>query len=213
MSKPGIDWTAIERRVRDGEPYRAIAAHLTADGTPISHNAIMKRAKKEGWVVSAERWKREVKAAVTGNQAVTAPVTDHRPVMFNKDTPEIRALILADLERGLGYTAAAERNGVSANSLRRWCEADDVFAGQCQAAIRSFEARHVDRIDQASGRGDWKASAFLLAKNPTTKQDYGDTEAKGGGPQFVVVLNIPRAGDTPPQLEATDVAYSEVTNG
>lgn len=201
--KSEIDWPGVEKRVRAGEAFRAIARDLKASGTPISHVAIKKRSDKEGWLPSAQSWKQEVRAVIPGNHSGH----DHAPVMFNKDSPETRASILADLERGLTFKSAAEKNGISDDTLKRWRDGDEEFAGQCQKAIQSFVARQVQRIEAAGERGDWKAPAYLLERHPQTREDYGQALGKGGGPQIIVQLNIARAGDGPEpiELEATVV--------
>jgi hypothetical protein len=210
MSKPGVDWTAIEARVRAGESFRSIADKLTEAGTPISHVAISKRANKEGWKKGNDWSKAVTKSVATLTGQPQGEVKPNQPVLFNKDTPAARAQILQDLSLGLPYKSAAERAGISEATLGRWREADDDFAGQCNAAVRAFEAKHVANIDSAADRGDWKAAAWRLERHPATRADYGQDDKRGGGPQFVVVLNIPRAGDNPPTIEAD---YAEVSNG
>ena len=202
-SKPGVNWDEIRQRYEAGESANGIAN----SGVGVSKQAILGRIKRHGWVQSQSA-KRIAQHGNMIRQQAEALATDPRQpfavqAAWGKDTPETRAKILAHLEKGATYELAAKAVGLSRMTLHRWREDDPGFAEEIEAARSSHAITHIGVIDYA-GREvkDWKASAHLLAKNPLTKADYGDT-AKAGGPVIQVVLNVAR-GSAQPMLDVTD---------
>ena len=180
--KAAVDWADIRVRWMAGESPEAIAA----SGAGLTAQAIRKRALKENWGETAQPEESRWLAIVTQSERV---------VCGYKDTPETRARILQAIELGLPRIHAAEYAGVSRDALHEWTGKDATFATMITEAERRFEARHVGNIVQAGDRGDWKASAHLLAKSPATRETWADD--KSSGVAISVVLNIPRA-ESPP---------------
>lgn len=195
-SKPGVDWDHIQQRYEAGDTPGAIAR----SGVGVSRQAIQKRVNRQGWkqdpaqraFKDRQRWLAVAAPPPTGNGNSGGLKRYH-----GKDTPEARAQILATLERGATLELAAKAAGISEATLHNWKNADPLFMAQIEAARCGHAIEHIGVIDHAGRNNhDWKASAHLLAKNPLTKADYGDT-AKAGGPAIQVVLNVQCAGDEP----------------
>lgn len=207
-SKPGVNWDEIRQRYEAGEtPYG-----IFKSGVGVSKQAIQQRVKRHGWmqipsaVRIAEHGKmveqQRASLATNGNAPISVQAT------WGKDTPETRAKILYDLERGATYELAAKAAGISRVTLHDWRTKDPEFADQIEAARSGHAITHIGVIDYA-GREvkDWKASAHLLSKNPLTKAEFGDT-AKAGGPVINVVLQVAR-GSAAPTIDVTDAVTIE----
>ena len=98
-----------------------------------------------------------------------------KPGTPSKYTPTTVAIILEAIERGLSQRQAAALAGVSPASLTRYKTHPEFLAGM-ETARAKFAAAHVgniDRIAKDPQRGDWRASAWILAKR--IPGEYGDT--------------------------------------
>lgn len=179
------NWSRIKELYEAGESGRRISEQMKEAGQPISHVAINNRAKKEGWR------KPEGDNPVTAAESyLSLPESEmHQPVMFNKDTPQVRADILTDVEQGLSLTLAAQRAGISPDSIARWKKGDPVFAAKIARAQANRAKRRIQRIESAGDRGDWKADAWLIERSEETKGDFGG--GSSNGPTINVQINVP----------------------
>lgn len=196
QSKPGVNWDAIRQRYEAGETPREI----WRTDVGVTRQAIEARVKKHGWRQTEAARKIAEHQQMVRQQAATLANSPYAPVpvqaCWGKDTPETRAHILHNLERGATFDLAVKAAGLSRMTLHRWRETDPEFANQIEAARSGHAITHIGVIDYAGRETkDWKASAHLLSKNPLTKADYGDT-AKAGGPTIQVVLNVTRGTAT-----------------
>lgn len=84
-----------------------------------------------------------------------------------KLTPELIGKIEEALSVGMSRARACSLAGISLDSLSRWINADPDLADLIEKAEAKGEYEHLKNIrDIAFGekRGDWKASAWLLAR-------------------------------------------------
>ena len=180
QSKPGVNWDAIRQRYEAGETPRQI----WSTDVGVSRQAIEARVKRHGWKQTEAARKIARHQQMVQQQTAALASSPYAPIpvqaTWGKDTPETRARILYDLERGATYDLAAKAAGISHMTLSEWRKKDPEFANQVEAARSGHAITHIGVIDYAGRETkDWKASAHLLAKNPLTKADYGDT-AKAG---------------------------------
>jgi hypothetical protein len=190
-AKPNVDWAYIEQRVRAGDSFRAIEESLPED-VRVSHQAISKRAEKEGWTQDA-------KLKLAAKQFKVAEG-------LGKNTVERKLAIIKDLENGLLLKTAAMANGVSEATLRNWRTEDSVFSDECDAAQERFIRENLGIIQAAGRRGDWKAAQWMLGKHPRSKADYAE-EKQQGGASLNIVLSIPKPGG---ELRAIEEAKVEL---
>ncbi len=93
-----------------------------------------------------------------------------RPTVW---TPERRAALLGAIEQGMPLKQAAAIAGVSYDTLNHWQNrgenesAPEEYRQFCQLLRRSQAVAmqvHLSVIHQAAGRGDWRASAWMLER-------------------------------------------------
>lgn len=120
-------------------------------------------------------------------------------------TPERAQLIIAAVEQGMPYTVAAERAGISPDTLRIWRRKGEAgehpayveFFEAIEAALARYEARHLENIDEAAfgteeRKPQWQASAWRLERDQRLegrhqKQSTIKTESDPDVVQFVLV--------------------------
>ena len=157
-----IDWADIHLRFINGETIYAIAKSLKGQ---ISKQAIMYRQQKEGWV-KADRVEQEFPVKV-GNE-----------VLDLKD--ERKALIVQALSEGKTLKVASAKGGISDDTLKRWRDADAEFESIVVRARALQLGCHEDTLSKASERGDWKAAAYILERDPITKEHYHQRDQQVG---------------------------------
>ena len=163
-----------------GESLRKIAATYPS----VSHVAIHRRSIKEGWLRDKKQWE------VVTQAEVGLPATGHGA----KDSPETRALILADIQSGLTFDQAADHVGVSRNSIARWRKLDPTFECQVRRAQGHRVTRRVGRVEQAGQRGDWHADKWLLEHDPYTAGQFRDEAGRLQARTAIQInVNVPRA--------------------
>lgn len=211
-SKPGVDWVAIERRVKAGEPYRKIAADPTVD---VSHVRISQRAREYGWhherKVSKARgkgngksleradWKAELAATKTAEiHANPQTVGERKIVALGNRSPEHAEAILQSLEDGLTDHVAASLVGISPPTLSAWKQEDPRFGELMRLARLRSKAGPELNIREAGKRGDWKADLAILQGDKDTR-DYWGGDKQGSGPSFSININL--RNDAEPSLE------------
>jgi hypothetical protein len=186
-TKPGVDWRAIEIGFRNGRSARDLAHEF-----PVSHVAIAKRARKEGWTVAS---------VPIGDLVVETAETLPRAY---KGSDARRQVVLAALAQGLSLKLAAASAGIDYETLRLWRRDDGDFGRACEAAQMRFCASLVGDIEKAARRGDWRAALSLLERHAATREDYSPPAAQRGlnAPQLTVILDIPYPKAATPEEEA-----------
>lgn len=181
-----VDWNRIRSLYEAGNSGRAIAKTMKEAGQTISHVAINAKAKKEGWTKP-----RDGNVVTAAERYLTMPESDkHKPVMFDKDTPQVRAEILQDIETGLSYELSCQRAAISTDTFKAWRDKDPEFSAEVHRAQANRAMRRIGRIEDAGARGDWKADAYLVERSPETKAMFGG-QGNTGGPVINVQINVP----------------------
>lgn len=189
------DWALIKRRWEEGLTAPAIEKEITVDGKPaVSRQAILKRARKENWMQGIEAGRSLVNGSSAGS-SVSLSLTSTEPrELASAWSPQI-AVELAGMgktaataqavERGLqayavggNHAMAAAMAGVSPDAWLDWRNGCPQLPAAIEAVQAAKAAKHLERIDSAGKRGDWKADEALLKANPLTKADW-QGEAKG----------------------------------
>ena len=120
-------------------------------------------------------------------------------------TPEVQAVLLKAVERGLPLKESALLAGISYDTLNRWRNngesetAEPVFRNFCKALLQA-QAKAVDtlvsQIQSAAKKGDWKAAAWILERRHP--HDWGRQErlehtGPNGSPIATVALSAEEA--------------------
>lgn len=201
MPASQADWEFIKRRWEEGLSAPAIEKEIMQpSGKPaVSRQAILKRARKDGWLRGVERTHSLVVGSSGGSSAVPA-----EPAAELSDPSQMVALwapALTEKLSGMGKTGVNERGmakalqsyalggnhtmaaafvGVSTDTWARWREDCPELVAAIGTLHAANAAKHLGRIDAAGRRGDWKADEAVLKANPLTKQDWREGD-KGGG--------------------------------
>ena len=84
---------------------------------------------------------------------------------------------------------AARAIGVTPKTFGKWLKDDHEYRLLAESRRAQFLAGQLGKIANAK---DWKAASFLISRDPTTKEQYGEhTQDKGP----TIVLNIQRSLD------------------
>ena len=204
QSKPGVDWDAVERRVRSGETFADISRDLAEKGVKISAWAINKRARKGGWLTSSPPQTTDWLALCheTSTALVLIAPEGRAQSMIatlGVRTPERMAEILTYVQLGASPTAAAQAAGTNKTTLAAWIEDDPDFAQLLSRAEGKMLVRNLQRIDKAAEQ-DWRAADKLLSSIPSAREHWTPNV---GGPQVggvTVVINVKRAYDVEPAV-------------
>jgi len=190
-NKPGVPWPEIRDRYLGGESATYLATQYE-----VSRQAIIKRARKEGWA----RDSRTVRKPVAVSTHVTRPVEVPESVgrnMSPKDRYGLRtranartALELA--RQGMPVTAIAACCGMTASAFKHWRNAELDLETALQAAYADYCFELLETINEAADRGDVSAAIWLLERHPLTRDDYGKRKASDDGGLHVIV-RVPRA--------------------
>lgn len=189
ITKPGVDWVAIERGFRAGTSCRQLAREYPG----ISHVAIAKRARRFGW---------KVDSAVEISRALTRITSETLPNAY-KATDTRRAIILEKLGNGSTLDMAAKASGISPETLRAWRKNDPEFGLAVDTAQANWAERQVEGIEKAGAAGDWRARSWLMERHPNTRDEFGQQATKSGGPTVRIELAINRFGDAVPVVDVT----------
>jgi transposase-like protein len=183
VTKPGVDWGAINAEYVGGVSSRELAKRHG-----VSHTAINKHAKREGWNRPVST---ETPAGVAKVIAATLlPVSESPLANSPICNDDLRATILTKLADGATYNLAAATVGINERTLRDWREKDTAFAGACRQSISAFALKQLGHIEKAGAR-DWRAAAHLLERHPETRQDFAAPARTGEGNKIEVVFNMP----------------------
>lgn len=164
------DWSLIKRMYTSGQTAYAISK---MEGMP-TKQAVMYRAKKDGWdAVKAEA--KELLPTVSEDQSRAGKA----------------ARILERLANGATHDLAAMSEGINRETWRTWRKADPLLQAKAEQAMALRLTKRIGNIDSAAER-DWKAAAWLLERDPMTRDDLKPRETKGDNQGLTVVLNIDR---------------------
>lgn len=200
------DWAYIKRRWEEGLSAPAIEKEiLQPNGKPaVTRQAILKRANKEGWLRGVEAPRALVAGSNGGSEVVPSGLPTEPKELATWWAPTIADLLAqankdaaspAVVERGLqayasggNHTMAAAMAGVSPDAWGRWRNDCPQLAAAIEAIHAAKAAKHLERIDTAGKRGDWKADEALLKANPLTKGDW--QQDKGGSSGVAIQINF-----------------------
>ena len=175
MSKPGVNWPAIECRIRSGESMRAVAKDHD-----ISHVTISKRAKKYKWTGS------EIAPRAEGQLSNVAATV---------------AVLSEFIENGLSIETAAAKAGVSPDTLMAW-KADPTILAAIKEARLSSLGDAEKAIYDAQELGDWKAAQARLKASDELPQWRDDRGTKVGA--ITVLINVQRSEEIePPTIDVS----------
>lgn len=176
---PGVNWTLAASLARDGDTDATIARTLG-----VSEEAVRKRRHAEGWTTTqdpAEPSIRDLAAAACAAALGSA----------NGYTEDQLTLVLTSLTAGVNLHLAARAAGTTADALEAAAKQDPQLARTLSIAAARASTSKIARINAAGERGDWKADAYLLERNPDTREQFAGqaTSGKGG---VTVILNFDR---------------------
>lgn len=181
-TKPGVNWTEIEQKVRAGQSTTSLAKEYD-----LARQSIDKRANKEGWRDGPQKWMPAVSQTNT-SKALESPqtVTDRDMVTRGHWSPETQAAILYALSEGQALAQAAESNGISYEQFLRRRKADVIFDRLVAQARNGVCGEMQTEIVKSARRGDWKAAESFLKASPETRKDWSGNNAGAGG----ITVNI-----------------------
>ncbi len=194
------DWPAIREAWCNGESARALAREHG-----VSHTAINKRVKREGWNPGTpEAWKRKVAETETAARLANPQTRgDKQVAALGNRTEENMRDLLAKVASGAKQTTAARSLGISQPALANWKKADPDFATLLDAAEAEQDIKDEEAIVNARERGDWKAGLTRLERGKNTKDDWAAPEKVSGTGGITVVFNWSR--DEPPKQPIVDI--------
>jgi hypothetical protein len=204
-TKPGVDWEAIETRVRAGDSFSAIAKDY-----PITRQRVAEVAKERGWIAVAAtadpamqdapagalRWYRAILQTDIGKAAHPSANKEHLPVLVDfvldsRFDVAVAAHVLDDLEQAVPEKVAVQCRGLTPEQWQVWRKADGRFEALVRAARAAAAKKLVGGITKAA-EFDWKAASYLLEREVAKEEYAAPREGGGGGPAIVVQVNVQR---------------------
>jgi hypothetical protein len=168
-----MNWELARKRWEsDPDTTQADIAELMS----CTQQAVSLRMKKEQW----ERPDQELVSVVSN-----LPTFDN--TSLGKRTPTNMAQAAEVFSISGNKSLAAQSIGVHRNTFSDWLNDDAEYAQLLAAKRAQFLGERVQHIATAK---DWKASAFLLARDKATREQYGE-HASDKGP--TIILNIQRS--------------------
>lgn len=181
--KPGVDWSAIKADFDAGLSLAECVRRQCERGVSITKRAIQKRRDKEGWDTAS--------AMALATERLPSVIAQSTGQSISRiKTAETAQAILKALRDGLNYGTACARANVSRSAFDQWRDTEPEFRELCEQAQALAAADRLDEIKSAGAR-DWKASAYLVERNPATKADYATKES--GGTIIQVNVAVDRA--------------------
>ena len=154
-----VNWNVIKVRWESGESSYALAKEL-----PLTKQAVDYRVKSEGWV------RKEKNDPVNWvERARESMVPNIRP--NGKKSPAVVGTILEAVATGVPDYVAAQAAGVTPKTLVEWKNKDPGLVTELIRARSMSASTCVQRIFAAGDR-DWKADAYLLERNPLTRDQF-----------------------------------------
>ncbi len=139
-----------------------------------------------------------------------APNSGGRPSKFTRETVE---RVLLCLEKGLPMNLAANAAGISTQTLYNYRDQHAEFDKAVEEAIARGVEKRLDKILEASEKGDWRASAWLLehTKPDSFAKNRVEVTGAGGAPLVgAVTIYLPQKEEG---VDAAVLDTKEVTNG
>ena len=179
--KPGVDWGAIRRAWVKGATQGKLAAEHG-----VSHVAISKRIKREGWT----------RAPLVTIGAQTAVIKEDwfKEMVSTTFTPETAARCLECARMNMPNKAIAAAVGIAEPTIYDWLK-NEAFRHALMMARSESAMRNLTNLQNAADRGDTKAALSHLAANPLTAEEFKG--AGGTGTQINVLINVPRGDGEP----------------
>lgn len=196
-AKPGVDWTLIRAEYEQGASVKSLAR---THG--LQRSTIQKRRDREGWPgapgvpKSPEQWR---------HAATQLDIVGQDRAGSKRNTDTV-AQILKALESGMPLQAAARLAGMAPETLSRWRQSDQAFTDLCTEATERWHLSRIQDIDKAAKRGDWRAAAYRLERNPTTRETYA--QQSQAQQAITVVVNVTR--DNPEPVTVIDMTAKVV---
>ncbi len=167
MSRHNYD--KIKARWQAGESFTQIEKD---PGMP-THQAMSKRAIKEGWERGTD-----LTEAVAKLRIVTNPLT--------KATPQVIHQFIELISQGVSKYAAARRLGLNPKTIMEWLEKDGAFGCMVESAEAIPMIEYENCIHKhAIKNPTWSAYKLERTDNPAYKRDQQDTKLE-------VVFNVTR---------------------
>jgi hypothetical protein len=174
------DWNEIHRRWMSGDSARYLARQFG-----ISHVAILKRAKREGWTPGSKP-----KASAT-----SLPAT--RQAALGMTTRENAETILARVAEGAPVSLAAATVGLTDERLEAWLERDAELCQRLRATEAQMLCGQLKSIKDAGKRGQWQAASWFIERHHLTRGQFANKVAPGQG----IIINIsPRIDKLAPPI-------------
>lgn len=185
-----VDWTVIKADwEKSGDSFRKLGEKYG-----ISQQAISKRAKRDGWQeehglkrqIRMPNWKKlvlETEVAGYGDARNTG-------IVKLGDYPGVLTQILKNICKGGTDKLAAEAEGIGEVKWKEWLGKDKRLKELVMWARSIRASARVQAIDAAADRGDWRASSYLLERDPHTRDDFKKPDEHAGAIQ--IILNVPR---------------------
>lgn len=180
----------------------------------ISGQVIGRKAKRERWTVPegavAEIPAREIPNwGARLNHTALAEMPDPNFGMIPiGDRIQAAVEILHAIAGGATEKVAAECAGISHKTWEFWCKRVPELAEHKRQAKALRTRQRLQNIDDAGDKGDWRASAWMVERDPATRDDF--QRAENTSPSIHISINVPRgegveAIDVTPERPAIDV--------
>ena len=116
-------------------------------------------------------------------------------------TPETAAKCLECARMNMPNKAIAAAVGVTEGAMYEWMKNAE-FRQAINLARAESAMLNLTNLQNASNRGDVKATLTQLAANPLTAEEFKGAGGSGGT-QINVLVNVPRNGPEPPAVRIT----------
>lgn len=182
--KPGVDWPELRSKWIKGASQGKLAADYG-----VSHVAISKRIKREGWV--------RAPMVTKAQQSAVIHEDFFRELISHKFTPELAAQCLEGARMNMPLKAIAAAVGVSESAMSIYLRNENFRTAMNRARAESAML-NLTNLQNAADRGDVKATLTQLAANPLTAEEFKGAGGTGST-QINVLVNVPRDGQQPSQ--------------
>ena len=168
-----MDWTTARFEY---ETDCTVTQAQLAEQLGVTHQAVSKRVKKEGWT----------KAVDHTEVAEQLPTVEPRAGSeLGKRSPENLSQIINVYALTGNKTLASGAAGISRETLRNWCLEDHELLAQMSYQRKMFLAGQFEKISKAK---DWKAAKEILARSPETRDEWAEKQKESP----TIILNIQR---------------------
>lgn len=147
-----------------------------AEELGVTHQAVSKRAKREGWK------KAEDFTEVAEQLPSSLPRAGSE---LGKRSPENLSTLINVYATTGNKTLAAGSIGISRETFRLWCQEDPQLLAEISAQRKTFLAKQFNKIANAK---DWKAAKEILARARETRDEWAEQRKEAP----TIILNIQR---------------------